>query len=193
MNLSIVVELSVPVAELLVLLQEELDEPIRQLGANVTWVAPERIRILIRRFNDFEPALLPRLRDILRTIAKTHGEFDLDLVGTHLLPSVDTPRFVLVGVGNGDTELNALQKKIDTGLETLGLPAVEGDLRLGVLVGRIQSVDRRPDLRGLVNAFAETPYGTSRIRELVIAESRVTPGHGAQHRILHRYKLGTGE
>lgn len=184
-------ELALPVVDRLLLLQEELDEPLHQLGCDVRWTTGDALRLVVRAFDDVDEALMPRLRDTLSVVARADGPFRIATHGTRLLPTIETPRLVAVGTLGGSDRLEAIKRRIDGACESLGLPADPRPWAPMVKVGRLLTPGGAPRLQGVVSAWEQTAWGESELREMVLVRSGLVR-HEAVTRVVARFELGSG-
>ncbi len=175
MRYIIAIEPAISVAERLVLLQEELDDPIRQLGADVRWTPAIHLRLVLRILSDLDEASSHHLFGELDEWFTHRKSFEFSIGGTQMLPSEDLPRMITVGpsecAGLGD-----LRDGLNDFLSKHGVASEPLAWEPSMLIGRIVSPDRPPALHGLVNAYTDTAYGSTTVREIVTCRSEVIAG-----------------
>ncbi len=191
MTYALTFELALPVVDRLLLLQEELDTPLHQLGCDVRWTPGEALRLVVRAFDDIDDALIPRLRDAFSVIARADAPFGFATHGTRLLPSVETPRLVAVGTLGGAERLEAVKRRVDGACESLGLPDDPRPWTPMVKIGRLLTPGAPPRLQGVVNAWEQTPWGDTDAKEMVLIRTGIVRGE-AVTRVVARFELGTG-
>lgn len=191
MRLVLSFELAIPVVERLSLLQEELADPIRQLGGEPRWTSADRLQVPVRIIELAEPDLEHRMLDGLKTICRSVQPFDIEARGTRMHPAHDKPRMVLTDVDDPTGRMTAMLRRIDASFAALGITPEPGDPTPVILVGRIRCGQDPPRLRGVARPYSETPWGASPVRELVLTRTGVV-GTREQRRIRRRIELGTG-
>lgn len=185
------IEPSIPVVDRIAVLQEELAEPLHQLGVRVQWIGPEAFRYMLRSVPFVDDAFPGLVRDAVSRIARASGPFDLQTEGTRLQPSLEIPRTVTVGAGEGSDELERLATRVDAALQAAGGPVESRPWTAELLVGRLSTPQRAVDLRGVIEGYARTRYGVTFCRELVVLVSEVV-GSDVRWSTISRAELGTG-
>lgn len=189
MHLVVAIEPSVAIVEQLVVMQEDLADPLRQLGADVEWTPAEQVRLVLRVSANAERGDLARAREVLRTLAKNTVAPTISVHGAFFSPTPEVPRMVMVRAHCPD--LDALQHRIDGGLETAGLGADERAWQPWILVGRLHSSREQPRLSGVLERWSATSFGTFTARELVVSSTRLE-GATVRSSIDDRIAFGTG-
>lgn len=192
MNTFLGVELGIQMAERIVVMQEDLSEPLRQLGADVLWTPPHQLRVLLKDFGELLPGQKERLIDLLRAFARATHEFSFSMEAVRFDPSVETPRMLIGEIRDDSGLLEALHTNVEKAAEPLGFRQEIAEWRPWVLIGRCQTHGRRPDLRGVLNAWTGPTLGTTDARELVLFSVERVTQLRARSRVLGRFELGTG-
>ncbi len=179
MRLTIALEPAIPVAERLILLQEDLSDPFHLLGADARWVPPESIRLVLYT-GEIEQGALGFARVALREALQTVAPFDYETYGSRFVPDENQPRLVAVGTRAGAEALSALRDVTLTALRPTG-PTDEDQLEWRPLtaIARLKTQPGTPPLTGVLRPYSETEYGTSRAVDVVVS---VTEVHGGQVR-----------
>lgn len=192
MRFVVGVELAIPVVDRLVLLQEDLDESIRQLNGVARWTPAEQIRLNLKVFEDLDADALPRVRELLVAFCKALRPFSFETVGTRGFPDDETPRLILADARDEGNVLVALREHLERASELIGFSQDARSWEPSVLVGRVTTPNGPANFRGLLNAYRNTVYGPSACRELVLYRSEII-GQRARIRTVDRFALGSGE
>jgi len=160
----------------------DLREPL----GGCAWTPPERLHLTLRFIGEIPPALLPPLRERLRTIRGPR--FVLRVAGVGVFPPLGTPRVLWCGVGSGQPRLLALHRQLDDVLHGLGLP---GDPRVFVPHITLARLGAAPPERVAAwlhrrREFAAEPFP---VEGFALFASELRPG-GAVHTWLEPYALG---
>jgi len=187
----VALDLDIGVVERLVLLQEELADPVRQLGCDVMWTAPDALRMTVSTHDVHNDAETERFRDALRVIAKTTSPISVQVAGTQLFPSESLPRMIVVGTRDGADALDRLHGKLEAAASASGWNPL-GAYKPWIRIGRIRGSDQRPMLQGITSPYAETVYGTSYVKEISLYRSSVVRGE-PRLEVRERMEFGTGK
>lgn len=189
MFLAVAIEPSFAAVEQLVVAQEDLADPLRQLGGDVSWTPAEQMRLVLRGCTNAERGDVARIRDSMRSVARNTAAPALTVEGLSFVPGVELPRMIMAKVvGEG---LDELQRRVSGAIDAAGFAADEREWEPYVLVGRLRGSSERLRLQGVVDRFAATRFGTFTPRELVVVSTRLD---GTHHRlgIEDRVAFGTG-
>jgi 2'-5' RNA ligase len=190
MQYLIAIEPPIPMVEKLLLLQEELEAPLRHFGVDVRPTAPEQFRLNLRRLDSDVALDLTRVRDGLRTIAANTRGVTFGLRGARVLPEPGAPRLLVADAVDADRVLE-LRRKILVLTEQCGLPAELAPWEPCVGVTRLSTPDSAVDLSPVFSRYAESDWGRGEVRELVLlrADHRVRAG---RPQIVDRFEFGSG-
>lgn len=191
MNTFLGVELGIQVAERLAVMQEDLSEPLRQLDVDVRWTPAQQMRVLLKDFGHLTEGQRERLQELLRAYAKATRAFHFEFTNLHFFPSVETPQMIIADIHDDSGLLEALRTNIEKAAEPLGFRQDRVPWRSSVLIGRLMTAGRAPDLRGVLNNWSSQQFGDTSCRELVLFGVERF-GQRARTRTFSRYELGTG-
>ena len=91
MHLVVAIEPSVAIVEQLIVMQEDLADPLRQLGADVDWTPAEQVRLVLRISAAAERGDRARAREVLRSLAKNTVAPQISVHGAFFSPSPEVP------------------------------------------------------------------------------------------------------
>jgi RNA 2',3'-cyclic 3'-phosphodiesterase len=188
MRVFVAFDLSIRTVENLVLLQEDLQKPLAQLGAKARWIDAANIHLTLKFIGEVERSLVFRIREVLAEVARRHPLFDTDTSGTGCFPSYRTPRIVWAGSGQGAEAVARLQNDIETHLGELGIPADDRTFHPHVTIGRVQTRKTRVDLEPVLTPYRDTVFGSSQVKDFALYESQLNPS-GVVYRVIERYPL----
>lgn len=191
MRLILSVEPSIPTVERIVLLQEELDSPMHHLGCDVRWTPADAIRLNLKIVPNAEESMILRMREQLRTIARSRRPFDVSWMGASFYPSLARPRMVTTRATQGGGELEAIRRQVEAAFEAQGLAPDSRPWEPQILVGRVGSERDAPRLDGVLDRYEETPFGETHVRELVLFKTSVVHGEFRSD-VVNRFELGRG-
>ena len=146
------------------------------------------MRLDLRVIPALDPDALVRLKDLLRSFAGSLGVFELETFGTRFVPSEEVARLIAAGTRGGADAV----ARVRVGLESIATELVLADEEQpyvpAVRVGRLTTRGPHPRLGGVLTPYAETNFGSTRVRELTLWESEVVAGQ-ARERIVDRFVL----
>lgn len=190
LRLIVAIEPAIPVAERLVLLQEDLADPLHLLGAETRWVAPESLRLTLVAA-EIEPGAVAFARIAVRESAATVEPVTFSLRGSRFVLDESQPRLVAVSVEHGAEAIAALRDRVFSALAPVGIAPPETPWEPLLAVGRLQTNAHTPPLTGVLRPYSETSYGESTAADLLVATTEL---HGARvrTRIVDRVALAAG-
>jgi RNA 2',3'-cyclic 3'-phosphodiesterase len=172
----VAVGLPEPVRTLLQTLQERLGR-----GAlPVRWVPPENVHLTLKFLGEIPEADVSRVSDVLAAAARGSGPISLTARGLGVFPAPRRPKVIWVGVGGNTGTLADLQRRLDTGLVSAGIPAerraFHAHLTLGRVKGRLDGSRLGRSMDRLCN-FDPVPFCADRV---VLFQSILKPS-GAEY------------
>lgn len=175
MKAFVALEPSIAVCERLVLLQEDLDDPIHLLGGEIAWRRGDQLRVLLRGF-DVEPNHIGWLEGALAESLAALAPPTFSLRGTRFLPSEDRAQFLVTEAASQDGSLERVVSVVNDVLDARGIPRSAGEWRPLLQVGRLRTTDLSPRLHGVARPFSETEYGATTADSAVLWTSTLAAG-----------------
>lgn len=188
MRLFVALDLAIPVVENLVLLQEDLHEPLEALGLTPRWTDAANIHLTLRFLGAVDDALVHRIRDKLREACDESPLFDLRTRGTGAFPGTDCPRILWAGVGEGGDALEALRARVEAGLDDLGLEGDPRPFHPHITLGRMRTEGNRADVGAALAPYSETEFGVTQVKDIALMQSQLHP-KGAIYKVVERFAL----
>lgn len=193
-RLFVALNLSISVVEGLVRLQEDLTREIDERFGDELWmrpVAPQNIHVTLKFLGDTPPALIPRIRQVLRTLCEPLFAFRVECLGVGVFPDAQKPRIVWAGLDEQGAEvLGLLQKNVERDLGAIGVPQEQRPYRPHVTVGRIKA-QRRRSFEELLTRYDGVSFGESVIGDMVLFRSELR-SQGPRYEVVERFRLGQG-
>ncbi len=180
----------------------EIDEAVRQRASalierarasieGIRWVGPQNLHVTLKFLGDVAEEDLPAVGEaVTQAVAGVPG-FDFELRALGAFPRIDRPNNVWLGSGDGAASLADLADRIERALNPLGFPREHRTFEPHVTLGRVARGGRAP--AALVRWLRENAAfeaGRSRIREVVVFSSQLTP-QGAIYTALCRAPLAS--
>lgn len=174
MRLTVAIEPALPVAERLVLLQEDLADPLHHLTADAAWVPAESLRLVLDT-RPMDEGALAFARTAVHDACRLAAPFEMQVVGASFVPTPEQPRLVAVTVVATDA-LTALQARIEEALRPVSPPPTEVPWRPMISLGRLKTDDRTLPLGGVLRPYSETEFGITQVHDLVLSVTETRRG-----------------
>jgi 2'-5' RNA ligase len=154
--------------------------------ARITWVSEERFHITVAFIGAADAAAAERIAAALQP---TFGEppFDVTFVGTGAFPPRGAPRVVWIDVAGGREQLMRIERGVRHRLTQAGIRAEERAYRPHLTLARVRDAAGLTS-RTLLEGFAGTSLGRSRVEAITLFESRLSP-RGPDYVPRHRTPL----
>jgi 2'-5' RNA ligase len=140
-------------------IHQRLDQVISQLkqrlgDSAIRWVPAENIHLTLKFLGDVSEANLEMLKKILQTESSGCPNFEISVGGLGAYPNAHNPRVIWVGV-EAPSDLNNLQRAIETATERLGYTKEERPFSPHLTLGRV-SRNATPRDAHLIGEVLET-------------------------------------
>ena len=163
---------------------------IAAAGWRVAWVPQPNLHVTVKFLGMVESAAVEALQGRLLTELMPRAPFELSAAGLGAFPDLDEARVLWAGVRPSE-ELLSLQRLVETACDDLGFQREDKPFRPHVTIGRVKDPGTPGSLPPIFAGRATTTYGSGRVQELVIYESRATRA-GQEYKALARLPLGAG-
>src|ERR1700690_3554908 len=164
-------------------------------GEDLTSIAgrvPSHFHATLRFFGDLPEESVAPLTSALREAAGSTPAILLELRGIGAFPSVRQPRVVWVGFGAGRDAVEQLAERLDAALRSRGFPPEDRPFQPHATLARVRNPRERAAAEGILERGGSLSFGSQRVEEIVLYESRLDPS-GAEHRRLVAARLGSPE
>jgi 2'-5' RNA ligase len=184
MRLFVAVHLSDVVRERLALTQDRL----RRAQADVSWVKPGNLHITLKFLGEVEPKRLERIQSVLAETAGTAAPFTLAVAGVGTFGG-RIPRVVWAGIGAGSAPLEALARRVESGLAQIGFPKEKRGFTAHFTLGRVRSPRNVAALMEALRAEPPDSLGDVSVDRVFLMQSQLDPG-GSIYTELEQFPLG---
>ncbi len=188
MRAFLALEPSIAVCERLVLLQEDLSDPLHHLGGDITWRRGEQLRLVVRGF-DLRPEQAGWVAGIAKAVVSASPPIEFSLKSAAFLPSADRAQFVGVRVDSGLEAIQALRAALEPELLAAGVEAEATEWAGMLQLGRMRTLEYRPTLSGVVRPYSETDFGSSKTESAVLVTTELVAGR-TRERQSRRFVFG---
>lgn len=169
------------IADVVARMQRVVDD--REL--RVAWIPPDNLHVTIKFLGWARAEVLPAIRDKAEEWTRTRKGFELAARGVGAFPDERHARILWVGVQDPSGALGRLVTDIEGAMAELGFERETRAYHPHVTIGRVK--DGR-DAEELLARHAQTDFGSSLVREVVIYES-IMKAKGSEYVALHRLPL----
>ncbi len=161
---------------------------VRETGASLNMVNPEKIHITVKFLGDTEEDTVVDINDKVRTIVRDHTPFKLKLKGAGAFPKLDYMKVVWIGVEK-TAELSDIAHRIEEVLVPLGFTREKRSFSPHITIARVKGGRNKNRLKAVLNDYAAHDFGGQRVTKLKLKKS-VLKGEGPEYTTLEKYYLG---
>lgn len=179
MRVFLALEPSIAVCERLVLLQEDLSDPLHHLDGDITWRRAEQLRLIIRGF-EIRPDQAAWISGIAKSVVAATGAIEFSLRSTEFLPSAERAQFVAVQVDRGAEAIEALRSALEPELLAAGVSPEATEWVPKVQLGRLRTLQYRPTLSGVARPYSETEFGVTKAESAVLVTTDLVGGRARE-------------
>ncbi len=180
----------------------ELQKPARQSCRDILsqldkridgyrWVNRDNLHITLNFLGEVPDPRIPKICEVVSSVACLWQPFEITLARLGAFPSINRPRVVWIGVGQGDRELGRLQKALSKPLKPFGFARNRSDFHPHLTLGRIKKNQRfDPNTSQFIDENADLDCGTSLVGEVVVFSSHLER-NGPMYTAMSRAVLGS--
>lgn len=172
------------VAAFLKRMQERLRSPV----TNIRWVPVANIHLTLKFLGDIDPSRVPAINARLDAVARSIPCFTLTAEGVGVFPNLRQARVFWVGFSGVNKPLEALQQKLESGLETLGFKREPRAFRAHLTIGRSRQRTDSKVLSALLEPLKTEVSDSFGVDQIRLYQSVLTPS-GAEYSLLHTAHL----
>lgn len=168
---------------------EEVQIPLKRLGADVSWVKPGNVHAILKFLGEVTGDKIERVYEGTKKALEGIKGFKLSLKDLGCFPSIKRPRVVWIGVEKGKEELALMAKKIEQEMENIGYPKENREFSPHLTIGRVKSPK---NIERLAEQIKTTNFQTEEIeiKEVMVMRSQLNPA-GAIYTPLKKIALLT--
>ena len=193
MRVFLAVELSSPARDRIAALQYEWKPRIQ----SARWVRPENLHLTLRFLGEVTPSVVSALAETLPQSVRGCRPLRFSLRGGGCFPNVKRPRVVWLGVDPVPDELHRVHGAVDEAVRRHGFPPEARGFEPHLTIARVKTLPSETSAETsaetseppLMSALEERDFGETRVSEIVLFESRLSP-RGASYHAVERVRLG---
>jgi 2'-5' RNA ligase len=153
---------------------EELQNPLRKINLDVSWVKPANVHATLKFLGEVPEDKIEKVFEGTKNALGGMRGFRLSLKDLGCFPHLKRPRVIWVGVEKGKEELSLMAKKIEEEMERIGFPKEYRDFSPHLTIGRIKSPK---NIERLTELIKNTNFQSQEIeiKEVVVMKSELHP------------------
>ncbi|WP_309493619.1 RNA 2',3'-cyclic phosphodiesterase [Candidatus Hecatella orcuttiae] len=160
----------------------ELQQTLRQTGADLKLVEPENLHFTLRFLGELSPSTL---KAVVEELGKLRFQpFPVRLQGLGAFPSVRRINVVWVGMSEGAEKLGEIAKNLEAGLRRIGIPPDPKGFSPHLTLARVKTGKNREELSRLLAQHSQTPVGRMEVKAVRLKRSILTP-KGPRYSTVH--------
>ena len=162
----------------------EVQNKLKQIGANLKLVEKENFHFTIKFLGEIEENQIKEVKEFLASLEEK--SFEISIKGLGVFPTEDYIKVVWLGVEkNQDVFLNLI-KKINKNLDKIRKEKKE--LNTHLTIARVRSAKNKNELKAAVQDLKETEIGEMQVNSLKLISSELTP-EGPKYTELAEFEL----
>ena len=167
----------------------DLEEDLKRSGAEVKWVKPANLHLTLKFLGQVEEDAVSRVSGIMEEAVEGVAPFGLRIAGAGSFPRGRRPRVVWVAAHEAGSTLEAIHRRLEKGLSSVGVAPDGRRFVAHVTLGRVRSGRRSERLADDIDRAAEREFGEVTVDALTLFESTLTPT-GPIYTAIGRASLG---
>ncbi len=180
--------IAITIAEEILARVVTLQAELRGVGADISWVPPDHLHLTLKFLGDVLQESLLDITQQLTRLAAVYAPFDISFAGAGGFPHLRAPRVLWVGIDEGATILCILADAVDQAMLAVGVPSEARPYRPHLTLGRVRKTTYLDNLLPLLEAHADTRFGTMRATNVRLMRSELSP-RGARYTVLNEMAL----
>jgi 2'-5' RNA ligase len=157
---------------------------LRPHAPSAKWVDADSLHLTLAFLGETEEAQVPAIEAAIRAVAARRAPLELRFAGAGAFGG-KRPRVLWVGVGGDIESLTAAQKDLESALVPLGYTPEARDFTAHLTLARAREPRGDAALLACVEAARAEDFGPTRVEEMVLYRSELTP-RGARYTALAR-------
>jgi RNA 2',3'-cyclic 3'-phosphodiesterase len=153
----------------------------------INWVRMDQMHLTLAFLGDTEATSIPGLVDWLAAALNTRHSFRVTLSGLGVFRNIHDPRVLWIGC-EAEKEFQHIKMETDNILRSLDFEVEDRPFSPHLTLGRIKSMRHLNHLGQLIGVYRDTVFQSENIENIVLYESRLTPG-GPEYTPVHKFFL----
>lgn len=151
----------------------EVQDQLKQIGADANWTRPEGIHLTLKFLGDVEESRVPAINEALAVACRGIGSLRLQVAGAGAFPNVKAPRVLWIGV-RGDLEnLRLLQAAVEDAMVNLDFAPEERAFSPHLTLARIKYPKPRDKWQQKIEAIRDVKLGEFEATSVSLMQSEL--------------------
>jgi len=166
----------------------EDQERLRDSGARVSWVAPDKIHLTLIFLGEIFRGGIPKLREVIEPVATATTPFRFEVAELGFFGSPRSPRVIWAGVQEPSGVLMELQSALARELTRRAWVQERRPFKPHLTLGRVRGTGAVGPLTSALTSAKNNRYGWVAVDQVLLMRSELDP-RGARYSLLHAFPL----
>lgn len=153
----------------------QTEQQLEEAGAKLRWTKPANLHFTLRFLGEIPLAQVAKAKIATREAAVGVQPFTIELATLGAFPSVQRPRVVWVGVGEGREAMQALTERLDERLGHYRFPIETRPFQLHLTLARVRDGREWGGLVRALGQFKDTVVGSQAVDKILVMRSELSP------------------
>ena len=151
----------------------EVQNKLKESGADVKWVKPENIHLTLKFLGNVVESKLETLVKEAGEVARKFSPFKIKFSGLGTFPNLKNPRVIWVGIESKAKELLRLSREIEENLAKLEFPPEKREYKPHLTLGRVRSGQNKSRLIETISTLNIQKIGEMEVNKISIIKSEL--------------------
>ena len=165
-----------------------VQQQLRQTGARVRWVEPDRMHLTLLFLGDLPTAKVPDVAAAMDSVTAETPVFALTLTGGGAFGPKRSPRVIWSDIRDQDGALQRLYERLLTSMKAADVTFDDRPFKPHLTLGRVRARQRLDRLLGVLADMAWPTGPSMTVREILLLQSHLRP-EGAMYQTVHTASL----
>ncbi len=153
----------------------EMERSLDDAGAKLRWTKPANLHFTLRFLGEIPLAQVAKAKVATREAALGVQPFSITLASVGAFPSVQRPRVVWVGVGEGHESMQLLADRLDDRLAHYRFPIERREFQAHLTLARVRDAQEWANVVRAIGQFKDVVVGSQRVDSMAVVESQLSP------------------
>lgn len=147
---------------------------LAKTGNQLKLVEPENLHLTIKFLGEIQEEKVPEIVEEMKKAVSGISPFEIHIAGVGVFPDQHYVRVVWAGVSAGGERVVEIQRKIDTGLNSIGF-SPERDFHPHITLARVKFIRERAKFMEFLKEAQKADFGVTRVEAILVKQSTLTP------------------
>lgn len=149
-------------------------QEIKQSGANVKVVDPEKIHITLKFLGDTDESKIDEITTVIQETVKQNHPFEIQYKGTGVFPNQNYIKVIWIGIEKGGEQLKDIATRLDENLAEQGFKKEKREFSPHLTVARMRSARNKEMILKILDSYASTVFGEQQVQSIKLMKSDLT-------------------